>query len=131
MLSQRRGKLAHCSPLVQDDFTRQPLGEDEEERQYWLHDLRPGGLRLCREILPTEDDAEEYLARAIAAAAKAKGGRTSGGKKGGRKSGSGCLPMEDLGPGPWETIATTLEDIDEVRSTHATQHTPRHALPRG
>lgn len=98
----------------QDDFTRQPLGEDDEERQYWLNDLRPGGLRLCREILPTEDDAEEYLARALAAAARGKGGRKGGTKK--VRKASPCIPEEDMGPGRWETIATTLEEVDEVRA---------------
>eukprot|EP00892_Ulva_mutabilis_P012240 jgi/Ulvmu1/9389/UM051_0016.1 len=99
-----------------DDFTRQPLGEDEEERQYWLHDLRPGGLRLCREALPTEEDAEAYLIRALAAAARVTGGRSSGGgNKKGRKGGPPpCLPLEDLGPMPWETIATTMDDIDTI-----------------
>lgn len=103
---------------MQDDFTRQPLGEDDEERQYWLADLRPGGLRLCREILPTEDNAEAYLARALAAAARGRGRKSGGGGGGGRKSKKTYLPEEDMGPGRWETVATTLEEVEEVRAVH-------------
>lgn len=83
--------------VLQEDFSRLPIGEDECERQYWLHDLRSRGFRLCRETLPSASDAEAC---------------TRHHKR--LKDGSIDFRM-DVEGGAWETLACTLDEVDEAR----------------
>lgn len=82
--------------VVQEDFSRVPIGEDENERQYWLHDLRSRGFRLCRETLPSASDVEpcsHYHQR------DDRGFADAG---------------VDIEGGAWETLACTLDAVEEV-----------------
>lgn len=81
---------------MQEDFNKEPWGEDASDRMYWLLDMGGGrGLRLCREEAPVEVEPP---------AAPAKG-------KGKPKR---SHPDQDLEAGKWETLAFDLEGIEEV-----------------
>lgn len=75
----------------QEDFNKEPWGEDASDCLYWLHDLGAGkGLRLCREDAPSERLAPP-----------GKGKRSH--------------KMADFVAGAWRTIACDIDEIDEVR----------------
>ena len=112
---------AHLKHSLQDDFNKEPWGEDASDRMYWLHDLGDGrGLRLCREDPPAEPSE-----------AKEEGPR-KGGKKGAAKGGkSKKRAREDLVGGRWHTVATSIDEIEEVCAHLVCSCTPTtccHAL---
>ena len=88
---------------MQEDFSKEPWGEDADDNAYWLHDLGKGrGMRLCREAPPSEPPAS---------------------KEGSKKHGKGTKRMRsDLVGGSWETIACDIDAISEVCCHQGNSH---------